>query len=384
MAKIDNLQVLFSLNKEQDLSGRYIHNGHILPIIDRLNNKLEIEIIGKSVKQKPIFCIKIGNGSKRILMWSQMHGNESTTTKSVFDLLNTFYIESNNNVSEILRRCTICIIPILNPDGAESYTRFNANNIDLNRDANDLSQPESKILRNIFDQFKPAYCFNLHGQRTIFSAGNTRNPATVSFLAPAQDTARTVTETRKKAMEIILAMNTTLQEEIRGQVGIYDDSFNINCVGDQFQRLNVPTILFEAGHFQRDYLRENTRELIYYSLITAIEYIAQNDIIGRTYSGYFELPENKKQFYDIILRNAKINGWVKDVAIQFDEVLKNGTVQFVPIVKEIGDLNQYFGHHEIDVEKRCIEILKNDVNKGVEIVIVNKNQENKVLNLIEF
>ena len=84
---------------------------------------------------------------------------------------------------------------------------------------------------------------------SLFSAGNTNHPATVSFLAPAQDEACTVTENRKVAMEIIAVMNSYLQKQIPNQVGIYDDAFNLNCVGDTFQSLNIPTLLFEAGHF---------------------------------------------------------------------------------------------------------------------------------------
>jgi murein tripeptide amidase MpaA len=38
---------------------------------------------------------------------------------------------------------------MLNPDGAKTYTRENANKVDLNRDSQDLTQPESKILRKL-------------------------------------------------------------------------------------------------------------------------------------------------------------------------------------------------------------------------------------------
>ena len=51
---------------------------------------------------------------------------------------------------------------MVNPDGAKLYTRVNANEVDLNRDSVNLSQPESKVLRNVFEEFKPDYCFNLH------------------------------------------------------------------------------------------------------------------------------------------------------------------------------------------------------------------------------
>ena len=55
---------------------------------------------------------------------------------------------------------------MLNPDGADAYTRVNANLVDLNRDAQNLSQPESKILRNAFNKIKPD--FILHYASEIF------------------------------------------------------------------------------------------------------------------------------------------------------------------------------------------------------------------------
>jgi murein tripeptide amidase MpaA len=44
---------------------------------------------------------------------------------------------------------------MLNPDGASLYTRENANKVDLNRDSQDLTQPESKILRETMQPFVP-------------------------------------------------------------------------------------------------------------------------------------------------------------------------------------------------------------------------------------
>ena len=380
---IQDFKLLFSLYKEQNLSGRYIHNEHILPLLDLIKNKFEIKNIGKSVLKKPIFSVEIGNGSKRILMWSQMHGNESTTTKAVFDLLNTFLNDSISKTEVILEACTICIIPILNPDGAEAYTRLNANEVDLNRDAQNLTQPESFVLREVFKAFKPHFCFNLHGQRTIFSAGNTNNSATVSFLSPAQDAECTLTDSRKIAMEIIVAMNRTLQLEIPNQVGVYDDSFNINCVGDTFQSLNIPTILFEAGHYVNDYDREKTRELIYQSLLTALFYISDNEIKGDNYKDYLSIPENDKLFFDIILREASLDGKILDVAVQFKEVLKNGKIEFVPTLKDTGNLKSYFGHREIKMGKKEIRILKFDSNEAIEIDIVKKNSEFLPINLTD-
>jgi hypothetical protein len=357
--------------KETSLFHRYITLQHISSLLKKLEHHFDIRIIGQSVLGLSIHAIKIGTGNHKILMWSQMHGNESTTTKAVFDLCNLFAENDHDKVRNILKSCTIAIIPMLNPDGAKAYTRLNANGVDLNRDAQKLSQPESKILRSFFNDFKPDFCFNLHGQRTIFSAGSNNLPATISFLAPAQDERCTITENRKKAMEIISAMNVILQGQIPNQVGIYDDAFNINCVGDTFQTQNVPTILVEAGHYTNDYPREETRRLVFQSLLTALNYIATTKITGDSYKPYFDIPENEKLFYDIIIRNASVNSQIQDIGIMYQEKLIKNKVEFIPVVEKISNLKSFYAHRKINANKN--EVFADDLkplNEGVEIDFV--------------
>ncbi|WP_372756427.1 M14 metallopeptidase family protein [Mariniflexile sp.] len=375
--EIESIKLLFQQNKELQLNHRYVTNKHIEPLLDNLSKVLKIETIGHSVLNKPIYGLSIGSGRKRILLWSQMHGNESTTTKAIFDLLNTL-VSNNPSLNHILENCTLYIIPILNPDGANAYTRINANLVDLNRDAQDLTQPESKVLRKVFNAFKPHYCYNLHGQRTIFGAGKSNKSATVSFLSPAQDEACTITANRKIAMEIIAVMNAALQEVIPNQVGVYDDAFNINCVGDTFQSENIPTILFEAGHYANDYAREQTRELIYISYLASLNYISQNEITGANYKPYLEIPENEKCFFDIIIKNTKIkegdNESIVDIAIQYQEKLIEGKINFIPKVEKIENLNGYFAHNLIDANN--LEVFKEDrqllkIDDEIDLVILN-------------
>lgn len=356
----------------------------IEPLLKNLPNNFEVEIIGRSELKKPIYAVKVGNGKKRILLWSQMHGNESTTTKAIFDLLNTF--KDKNEVSlNILNTCNLLFIPILNPDGAEAYTRVNANEVDLNRDAKDLSQSESKVLRKQFGEFKPHYCFNLHGQRTIFGAGKaTGKVATLSFLAPAADKTQSVTNARKKAMEIITVVNDELQNEIPNQIGRYDDTYNENCVGDTFQSLGVPTLLYEAGHINNDYAREHTRELIYQSLLVAFNYVALNSIIGAKYESYFNIPQNEKCFFDIIIRNAKLkdNGRVTDLAFQYQEELVDGKVIFRPILEKIDLLKDFYGHIELNANGNDVSTpFLDDIKEGYsnDFVIINSEEYSLLL-----
>jgi len=357
-----NYLQLHEQNKENSLFGRYITLHHIEPLLQ----KYKVETIGKSVLGKPIYKLEFGTGKTKILMWSQMHGNESTTTKGLFDYIN--FLNSKTEESDtILKNFTFCILPMLNPDGAELYTRENANGIDLNRDAQNLSQPESIILRNIFNEFQPHYCYNLHDQRTIFGVDDTGKPATVSFLAPAFNESRDINAVRLKAIHVIVAMNDVLQQYIPNQVGRFDDSFNINCVGDTFQYLYVPTILFEAGHFPHDYEREETRKYIFIALFSGIEFLHENDIVISKIDDYLKIPQNKVVFYDFVYKNVKINYDGKDkiinFAAQYKEVLYKGKVQFEARIAQIGNLDNFFGHVVVDANGEPFSSEENDFPK---------------------
>ncbi len=346
-----NYEHIFNQSRESKLSGRYITLNDIESIL--LNNNLisKLTKIGESVLKKPIYKYEIGTGQIKIFMWSQMHGNESTTTKALFDLINFLCTQSTNSIN-IRNHFSFCFIPMLNPDGALLYTRENANGVDLNRDAQNLSQPESKIVRAIFNDFKPDFCYNLHDQRTIYSVGFSNKPATVSFLAPSYNVDRDVNKTRGIAMNVIVSMNNVLQKFIPGQVARFDDSFNINCIGDTFQSLNVATILFEAGHFQNDYDREITRKFIFIALVSSLYYIYENDVVADKYPFYLQIPQNKVAFYDIIYKNVKINydgiEIITNFAIQYKEELVEGKLIFKAYFSEIGNLEGFFGHFEYD------------------------------------
>jgi hypothetical protein len=341
---------IFSCYEEPALYGRYIAPKHIAPLVKKAGEWAGAREIGKSVQGRPIHLLTIGNGPKKILMWSQMHGNEGTTTKALFDYLN--FLKGDPAGASVRLACTLYIVPMLNPDGAQGYTRENANNIDLNRDFCNLTQPESKLLLDLFFGLKPHFCFNLHDQRTIYGAGYGGKPATVSFLAPSYNEAREVNEVRGKAIGVIVAINKVLQNVIPGQVGRFDDAFNINCVGDTFQFNDVPTILFEAGHFPGDYQREDTRKFIFIALVTAVKSVYENVIVGDVIQEYLNIPQNKMNFYDFIYTNVRINydgnEIITNFAAQYQEVLAGGSVRFQAEIAEVGIAESIHGHFGFD------------------------------------
>jgi len=337
--------------KESTLVGRRIIFDMIAPILKNLSNSFHIDQIGESFHKIPIFKVSIGVGKTKVLLWSQMHGNESTGTKAMFDLFQFFAntYKSSDIANTILKKCTLVFIPMLNPDGAMFYTRKNGQDIDLNRDAVDLKAPESIILNKVLKEFNPQFCFNLHDQRTIFSVGVDNNPATISFLAPSEDEARTVTDGRKITMSVITAMQSELQKLIPNQIGRYTDEFYATATGDNFQKAGHHTILIEAGHFKNDYDREDVRKFNFIAILAGLQHISLGNF--KKYKPYFSIPNNEKQYLDLIYKNvflSDINQNV-DVGIIYKEILVDNKVVLKPSIEHVKDLSNYNANSYIDI-----------------------------------
>ena len=340
--EIRHLEAWHSENYQKEISGRWVTLQHLLPIIKNLSSNYKVDLIGTSYKNRDIYNISVGTGLTKIVIWTQMHGNESTGTKALFDFFN--FMDHPGKLQtvrdQILSSCTISCIPMLNPDGAEIYSRLNAQEIDLNRDFIDKKAPESTILQKIVKKFEPHFCFNMHDQRTIFSVGNENNPATISFLAPSVDKERNITKGRERTMDIIVSMNNLLQKFIPNQVGRYTDEFYPTATGDNFQKMGYNTILIESGHYKNDYKREITRRFTFFALVQGLystSFTSKQDVR----KAYFEIPDNEKRYMDIILKDVVYRGKKTDIGILFDEKLKGKEVHFDPKVDKIIDLGTY-------------------------------------------
>ena len=125
-----------------------LRHAHLKIYLMSLKNLgIKLEEIGRSYENREIYRMEWGHGETKILMWSQMHGNEPTATSALLDMFT--FLQKNRElawVKKLEENLTIRVIPMLNPDGAEVYTRRNAQSIDINRDALALETPEGKTL----------------------------------------------------------------------------------------------------------------------------------------------------------------------------------------------------------------------------------------------
>src|SRR5690606_31835778 len=173
--------------------------------LHRDRSVLNVRQIGESVQGRAIYELEYGQGDKKVMLWSQMHGDEPTATMALFDLFN--FLEGKDDDYQSIRdlldkKLTLHFIPMLNPDGAERYTRRNAQEIDLNRDARATQTVEGALLRKRGTEVKPNYGFNLHDQNIYYNVPGTQNPVTISLLAPAYNQTREINDVRGGAMQI--------------------------------------------------------------------------------------------------------------------------------------------------------------------------------------
>ena len=352
-----NLYETYENYKEISLTKRRVKHHELQPLFVKhaANKAFIVKKVGASIEGRALNLISIGSGKTNVLLWSQMHGNEPTATQAIFDILN--FLASNDfqeEKKEILENLTIHFLPMLNPDGAERFQRRNLLGVDINRDAVRLQSPESKTLKHVRDSLNADFGFNLHDQSAYYNAERTEKPATISYLAPAFNYEKNISEKRGNAMKIIVFMNNIIQKYAPGQVGRYNDDFEPRAFGDNIQKWGTSTILIESGGYTNDVEKQEIRKLNYVSILSAIYTIAKENYKNIPIDEYEQIPENDRKLFDLKIVNATYNllgkDYVLDVGMNRLEVDKEGNNDFWYSSRIIdqGDLSTYYGYETLD------------------------------------
>ncbi len=307
-------------------------------------------ILGTSAEGRKIALYTIGEGSAKVLIWSQMHGDEPTATMALVDIFSFFAKNPEHIVTKTIReKLTLLVIPMLNPDGAERFTRRTAQLIDMNRDALALTTPEAKILKNICDTYQPEYGFNLHDQEPRYTVGTTQKIAAIALLTPASDESRGDNPTRLRAKRVASTLTQVLNLFIPENLAKWDDTFTPTAFGDNIQKWGTSTVLIESGGWRGDPNKFFIRKLNCVGLLATLYAIAVGESNKADVALYEQIPFNMNLGCDYIIRNAvlKANSQVShvrvDVGINFDKHVDTVTDQideFATVV-EIGDLSAF-------------------------------------------
>lgn len=190
------------------------------PVVEEVPKNEPTSLIGKSVNDNDIVAYHFGSGDKELLFIGGIHGGYSLNTAQLgFELVDWF--KANQNV--IPKNVRVTIIPVMNPDGLEKVTgsgdrfeaadvskvesvkiagRFNANEVDLNRNFDcewqptgtwqnktvsggdsAFSEPESKAVRSYVTENKPAAVVTWYSAAGGVYASNCKNGTLPETLA---------------------------------------------------------------------------------------------------------------------------------------------------------------------------------------------------------
>lgn len=136
------------------------------PLVEQKIQNPKIETIGKSVEGRNIEAVTFGNGKTRIMFVGGVHGGyEWNSVLLAYRFID--YLKANPDI--VPDNLSVTIIPSVNPDGLYEVTgidgrfsiadisentevglgRFNANNVDLNRNFDCKWKPESMWRGNV-------------------------------------------------------------------------------------------------------------------------------------------------------------------------------------------------------------------------------------------
>ena len=293
------------------------------------------------------------------MLWSQMHGDEPTATAALVDVFD--YLQRHKQdpvVQRILSSLTLYVVPMLNPDGAERFQRRNAQGIDVNRDALSLQTPEGRILKTLRDRFNPRVGFNLHNQSWGTSVGDPPKPASISLLSVAYDKPRSENAGRKLTKKICAVIRDALEPFASGQIGRYDDEFEVRAFGDNLTLWGTPVVLIETGPFPSSEPDAALVRLNFVGILSALDALATGNVDKADPKRYETLPMNESKMFYVLVKGATIlsgtgiPAFTADVGISANRRVRTiegrRQIAIQSNIADLGDLRTYGALRVID------------------------------------
>ena len=360
----------------------------ISPLVDHAEVKKRIQAlapdqfrvreVGRSLENREIFSVTFGTGPNVVLMWSQMHGDEPTATSALFDLYE--YVRRHRSaphVARLLASHTVHTVPMLNPDGAERFQRRNVQGLDINRDALLLQSPEGQILKRLRDELNPFVGFNLHNQSWNTTTGRPPKPASISLLSVAYDDARSVNEGRLLTKRLGAIVRDAVETLAPGQVGKYDDEFEVRAFGDNITKWGTPVLLIETGPWPDLNPDPALVRLNFVALVRALMSLSDGSVHKADPARYDSLPQNESRGFFYLIRDVGIRAspaipvFTGDVGIGATRRVRvaEGARRLVVSmsVSDLGDLRTYAGLFEVDGSGKVLAPLQPGAAVGATI-----------------
>ncbi|WP_221566858.1 M14 family metallopeptidase [Alkalihalobacillus sp. TS-13] len=282
---------------------------------DKKSEALTVESYGKSVKDRDLYLAKFISNPENptILFLTQQHGNETLTTEGALKMIQ--HLTSNGKgVQDILDKVNVLIAPRLNVDGAEgdvnfsledyvsgTHTRYNANEVDLNRDHVAKEQPETQAFHEfVLQKYQPDYMIDLHHQGTQTTLGDSDELVSGSILYPTNEnvSADVVEKSKKLGSVVYEAVEAKGYGTLSKYVGGTAPTIGRNGIALEY---GISTLLMEmrgmADHYYEPYVlgQKSNGYLIQQAVVAmdaALKAIADGSIETADTSFWDTLPES--------------------------------------------------------------------------------------------
>ena len=339
----------------------------------------QVEEIGRSVEGRAIYHLLFGRGSRHVMLWSQMHGDEPTATAALIDVADQFRRHRGEPAyARMLDALTLHIVPMLNPDGAERFQRRNAQGIDINRDALRLQTPEGRALKALRDRLNPEIGFNLHNQGWRTSAGRTGQPASISLLSVAFDEARTESPGRLLTKQVCALIRDALEPLAPGRIARYDDEFEVRAFGDNLTKWGTNVVLIETGPWPAAEPDPYLIRLNFVAILTALDGLATGRVAQADKARYETLPINETDLFYLLVRNATvvpgtgIAPFTADVGIVASRVVRTADgrreQRLSARIEDLGDLHNQGALESVDAAGMLVAPLWDPSLKAGDVV----------------
>ncbi|MGO8672116.1 MAG: M14 family zinc carboxypeptidase [Capsulimonadaceae bacterium] len=215
-------------------------------------HRLTLTSIGNSVEGRPIWMVRLhdgavpgGSGSKPgtgVLYLCRQHGHEPASTEAALAFIGDLaHAGPGSDLDTCLRRVTVYVVPMANPDGAERYLRHNAHDVDLNRDWLARTQPETRALWRVIEEIHPDLMTDQH---ELYP--NDYRPDFTETAGPKSEVAPSVAAACESVQE---AVHLTLEAEGYPNHSFAIDDHDAPRLAHRYacEVAGIPAILFETN-----------------------------------------------------------------------------------------------------------------------------------------
>ena len=213
-----------------------------------------IEPIGKSLTGLPLAAVVVTRAPRmedaiRVLVICRQHGHEPGSELAACRVVEAWRNDATPQTMRRLKRVSFILIPYANPDGAVADMRGNARGVDLNRDWQSRTQPETQAIERCFLRWQPHVVLDCH----VFDPQDPNSPwhGETHDLLEAYQPGGPVSATTRTLQRALARRQNLAGWPVRETYS--SRGYRLSLAHRHFaENLGAPSLLFECGQHEAE------------------------------------------------------------------------------------------------------------------------------------